>query len=188
MTTANLPQETLDDLQQELDLILELLISEESRDRTLAEEMFTEHLFPRLENKIDGYIKAIKYRESLAKFQQSEAERISKLAIANNNAIKWLKSKLQDLMEGRVEQLGDRGRILEGKLSKVSLCGNGGKPPVWINPELSEADYPEEFLEFVPRLNKTALVDAVTETGELRDSTGKLIAKALPKGKHLRIS
>lgn len=180
-------KETLTDLDQELELLAEYLTSEDASDRTIAEEIFS-NLLPRLDSKIDAYVKTIKWREFLAAYQAQEAERLSKLTQFNQSAIKWLKARLQDFMERRVEQLGEAGRKLEGKLSKVSLCSNGGKPPVWVNPELAEADFPTEFLEYVPRLNRLALVDATIAAGELRDARGTLIAKVMPKGKHLRLS
>ncbi|WP_013334865.1 siphovirus Gp157 family protein [Gloeothece verrucosa] len=183
-----MPTETLAELDQELELLLEHLNSDDPESRAIAEEIFNKDFLPRLENKIDNYVKAIKAQEAIANYRQSEAERLNKLAQSSKNTVTWLKSKLQAFMENRVAELGDKGKKLEGKLSRISLCINGGKVPVWVNPELSEQDFPEEYLEYMPTLNKAALVDAAIEAGEIRDQTGRLVAKVMPRGQHLRIS
>ncbi|MGK7879894.1 MAG: siphovirus Gp157 family protein, partial [Crocosphaera sp.] len=128
--------ESLPQLEEELELIIAHGDSDTPEEREVAEEIFN-NFIPRLESKIDAYIKVIKWRESLIEYQESEAKRISDLAHTNKQTVQWLKSKLQAFMEQRVEQLGDRGKRLEGKLSIVSLCNNGGRPPIWINPELT---------------------------------------------------
>ncbi|ACK74068.1 hypothetical protein PCC7424_5499 (plasmid) [Gloeothece citriformis PCC 7424] len=182
--------ETLTKLDDELELLLTHLSSDNPEDRAIAEEIFNNDFLPRLEKKIDDYVKAIKYQEGLLNYRLSEIERIKKLAESSRNTITWLKCKLQAFMENRVLELGDKGKKLEGKLSKISLCTNGGKLPVWFNPELKEKDYPDQYLEYVPTLNKSALVDAVvnSQDGEIRDRTGRLVAKVMPRGEHLRIS
>jgi Siphovirus Gp157 len=175
--------ETLTDLDAELAIVLEY-----------PESAFGE-LLPRLEEKIDSYVRIIKYRESLAAFQKAEAKRCEELARSNEATVRWLKSKLQIFMENRAEEMGDlatpalrsRGKKLEGKLSKVSLCLNGGKPPIWVNPELTEGDFPAEFVEYIPRLDKNALAEAAIISGELRDGAGTLIARVMPRGTHLKI-
>ncbi|NQZ65581.1 siphovirus Gp157 family protein, partial [Crocosphaera sp.] len=113
--------ESLPQLEEELELILAHLDSDNPEEKQVAEDIFNE-LLPRLESKIDGYIKVIKWRESLIEYQENEAKRISDLAHTNKETVQWLKSKLQAFMEQRVEQLGDKGKRIEGKLSKVSLC------------------------------------------------------------------
>ncbi len=178
--------ESLPQLEEELELILAHLDSDNPEEREVAEDIFNEFL-PRLESKIDGYIKVIKWRESLIEHQEKEAKRISDLANSNKQTVQWLKSKLQDFMEQRVEQLGDKGKRLEGKLSKVSLCNNGGRPPIWINPELKTEDYPEEYKEIRIHIDRNKLAEEAINYDEVRDEQGTLIAKVMPRGKHLRI-
>ncbi len=185
---ATPPSESLPQLEEELTLILQYLDSENPSERQVAEETFQDFL-PRLESKIDAYIEVIKWREALAEYQESEAKRINALAHSNQQTVNWLKHKLQVFMETRVEQLGDKGKKLEGKLSKVSLCHNGGKPPIWINPELTKPeDFPPEYVEYRWYLDKTKLADEAIDYGEVRSSNGTLLAKVLPRGKHIRIS
>ncbi|MEM8777567.1 MAG: hypothetical protein AAGF26_01585 [Cyanobacteria bacterium P01_G01_bin.49] len=78
MTQAQF-RESLPQLEEELELILYYLESENPEERQIAEETLADFL-PRLETKIDGYIKAIKWRENLAKFQLEEAKRCQSLA------------------------------------------------------------------------------------------------------------
>ena len=107
-------------LEDELELIIAHLDSDTPEEREVAEEIFNEFL-PRLESKIDAYIKVIKWRESLIEYQENEARRCEALAYQNKQTVQWLKSKLKAFMEQRVEQLGDKGKRLEGKLSTLFL-------------------------------------------------------------------
>ncbi|MEL4898367.1 siphovirus Gp157 family protein [Crocosphaera sp. Alani8] len=178
--------ESLPQLEEELELILAYLDSDNPEEKQVAEDIFNE-LLPRLESKIDGYIKVIKWRESLIEYQENEAKRISDLAHTNKETVQWLKSKLQAFMEQRVEQLGDKGKRIEGKLSKVSLCNNGGRPPIWINQELKAEDYPQEYKETRVHIDRNKIAEDAINYDELRDEKGTLIAKVMPRGKHLRI-
>ena len=178
--------ESLPQLEEELQLIIAHIDSDTPEEREVAEEIFNEFL-PRLESKIDAYIKVIKWRESLIEYQENEARRCEALAYQNKQTVQWLKSKLKAFMEQRVEQLGDKGKRLEGKLSKVSLCNNGGRPPIWINPELTLEDYPEEYKEIRFHIDRNKIAEDAINYDEVRDDNGKLIAKVMPRGKHLRI-
>lgn len=178
--------ESLPQLEEELELILAYLDSDNPEEREIAEETFQTFL-PRLESKIDSYIQVIKWRESLIDYQENEARRCEALANSNKQTVHWLKSKLQAFMEERVEQLGTRGKRLEGKLSKVSLCNNGGRPPIWINPELLPKDYPEEYQEIRVHINRNKIAEDAINYDEIRDKQGTLVAKVMPRGQHLRI-
>ncbi len=191
MTTTPIQpvRETLDELEQQLELITQYLGSDSPEDKAAAEAVFDE-LEPKIEKKIDGYVGRINCLKANRDFRQSEAKRIASLAKHDAAAIAWLTDKLLGFMERRVEQLGERGRKLEGKLSKVSLCNNGGKPQVWINPELKAEEFPPSYMKLVPTLDTEKLrEDAIaSNTGEIHDNNGRLIAKLMPRGKHLRFS
>ncbi len=178
--------ESLPQMEEELELILAHLDSDNPEERQIAEEIFNEFL-PRLESKIDGYIKVIKWRESLIEYQENEAKRIKDLANSNKQTVEWLKNKLQTFMEQRVKQLGDKGKRLEGTLSKVSICNNGGRPPIWINPKLRPENYPEDYQEIKVDINRNKIAEDAITYDEVRDEQGTLIAKVMPRGKHLRI-
>jgi Siphovirus Gp157 len=181
-------RETLDELECQLDLIVEHLESDSPEDRTAAEQVF-ETLVPQLERKIDSYVALLERKKATRDYRRAESQRIARLAAADERAAQWLTLKLQRFMERRVEQLGERGAKLEGAFCKISLCTNGGKPPVYINEELSPEQFPAEFVESVPALKIDALKEAAlsSATGEVRDERGRLLAKAMPRGQHLRV-
>ena len=54
--------ESLPQLEEELELIIAHVDSDTPEEREVAEEIFNEFI-PRLESKIDAYIKVIKWRE-----------------------------------------------------------------------------------------------------------------------------
>jgi hypothetical protein len=188
-TSVKLHQETLDDLESELDLILEHLDSDDLETIALASSIFEQDLLPRLEKKIDGYVSAINRKKASSDYRKGEAKRINALAKADDNTITWLRERLQSFMEQRVIQLGEKGKTLEGKLCQVSLVNNGGKPPIWINEELPVSEFPGEYVVQIPTLDREKLLEAVTNSanGELLDDRGNLLAKVLPRGQHLRI-
>lgn len=181
--------ETLDELGEQLELLSQYLESENPEDKAMAEEIY-QQLEPKLEKKIDGYVAYINRLKANREFRQLEAKRISSLAKNDEARITWLTEKLLGFMEQRIEQLGEqRGRKLEGLLCKVSLCQNGGQPQVWINSELAVQDFPAEYVLQLPQLNTQKLKEDVlaTESGELCDEQGRMIAKVLPRGKHIRL-
>jgi len=188
-TTSPQVNQTFDQLDEELQLLLEHLSSDDEEIRDLAEEIFSE-LIPQLEKKIDGYVAIIQKKKAHRDYRKTEAQRISKLAASDENVIDWLTEKLLGFMERRVEVLGEKGKKLEGMFSKISLCANGGKPSVWINRDLPTLDFPEEYVEFIPTLNTQKLAeDAIASPeGEILDEKGQLLAKVMPKGRHIRIS
>ncbi len=182
-------KETLKDLDQELELLLEYLESEDPKDKAVAEEIFQQSLLPRLEKKIDGYVAVINQRKALREYRINEAKRIQALAKKDDSVISWLTEKLQQFLELRVKQLGEKGKKLEGKLCRISLANNGGQLPVWINQQLAVGKFPVEFVISKPILDTEKLKEAAmnSETGEVMDAQGKLLAKVMPRGKHVRI-
>lgn len=186
--SRQIPSETLNELDSELELILEHLSSENPSDRTLAEEIFNRDFLPRLEKKIDSYVARIQHLKGQRDYRLSEAKRIEALAKSDDAKINWLTEKLLNFMENRVDKLTEKGKKLEGKLCKISLCHNGGKPSIWINPKLDVLDFPDDYLVEIPSLNLDKLKEEALEKGEIFDNQGQLLAKVMPKGKHLRIS
>ncbi|MGH2414188.1 MAG: siphovirus Gp157 family protein, partial [Microcystaceae cyanobacterium] len=156
-------------------------------DKALAQEIF-DHFLPRLEKKIDAYANAIRRLKARRDFRRVEAKRLTALANSDEASLNWLTDKLVNFMERRVEQLGERGKKLEGLYCRISLCHNGGQPSVWINPSLDVTDFPPDYIVQIPTVNSDKLKADVLAKGELKDSTGKLLAKVLPKGKHVRLT
>lgn len=180
--------ETLDNLDRELELILQYLESDTPEEREIAEEVFQDFL-PRLEKKIDSYVNAIGRIKARRDFRQAEANRIAALAKSDDQTITWLTQKLQNFMENRAAELSEKqGNKLEGLYCRISLCNNGGKPPIWVNPDLDLSDFPSDYIVPIPTLNTDKLKEDVLMQGEIKDSQGRLIAKVLSRGRHIRIS
>jgi hypothetical protein len=188
LTSPHLPKETLTDLDLELDTLLSHLTSEEEGERTIAEELFERDLLPRLEKKIDGYVARIQRLKAQRDFRLSEAKRLEALAQSDDAQIQWLTEKLLTFMQNRVDSLGDKGKRLEGKLCQVCLCRNGGKEPIWINSQLGVLDFPDDYIVEIPTLNTEKLKEEVLSKGEIFDRQGRLLAKVMPRGHHVRIS
>ena len=179
--------QTLDQIDRTLENILDLLESEEPQDNVLAEQLYLK-LEPQLEQKLDNYVGLIRFLENRRNFRLTEAERIKALAKQDNDRIKWLKGKLQSFMERREEELGRKGKKLEGKFCKVSLANNGGKPPVWIDERLNIDRLAEKYIYSAPQVDKNLLKEDAHKEGQIFDKKGQLIAQVMPKGKHLRFS
>jgi hypothetical protein len=145
-----------------------------------------EQFLPRLEEKLDSYVFAIQNLQAKLDYHQRVADSLARTIKSENRAIAWLKSKLQDFMQLRVERLGVRGKRLEGKITKVTLCLNGGAPPLWHDPNLDIEDFPEEAIDYVPTLNKTRLRSLVEQSGGELVVGGRAIARIDPRGSHLR--
>ncbi|MGB5593666.1 MAG: hypothetical protein WBM62_06495 [Crocosphaera sp.] len=78
--------ESLPQLEEELELIIAYLDSDNPEERVVGEEIFN-NFIPRLESKIDAYIKVIKWRESLIEYQENEARRCEALAYTNKQIV-----------------------------------------------------------------------------------------------------
>ncbi len=179
--------QTLNDMDRSLEIILDLRASDDDLDLAKAEKLYSD-LLPFLEQKIDNYVGFILKLENRKNFRLQEAKRITALAKQDESLINWLKEKLLNFMQRRVEQLGDKGKKLEGKLCKISLANNGGKQPIWINDRISIDCLPEKYIQTQTIVDTNLLKEDALANGEIKDDRGQLIAKVMPKGKHLRIS
>ena len=187
VTYPQIKRETLNELDSELELILEYLSSEDPSERSLAEEIFNQDLLPRLYQKIDSYVARIQHLKAQRDYRRIEAKRIEALAKSDEAQIQWLTEKLLNFMENRVDELGEKGKKLSGKLCKVSLCNNGGALQIWVNPNLDVLDFPIDYVVTIPTLNVTKIKEETLLKGEIFDNQKRLLAKVMPRGKHIRI-
>ncbi len=105
-------------------------------------------------------------------------------------------NKLVGFLERREKQLGKKGKKLEGRFCKISLCNNGGKQPIWIQENLAVDRCPPIYVKKVLILDLEQLKEDAINYGEVLDdpagihfaTRGEIIAKVMPRGKHLRIS
>lgn len=179
-------QQNLDELAKEFDTLVEAL---ETDDPTLREQaaQLMEQIVPQLSSKIDGYVAIIGRKRASADIRQNEAKRLSQLAAADTASADWLTEKLKLFLEQRVELLGDKGKRLEGLYCQISLATNGGKEPVWIDPNIHPDDLPQQFVRTLKEVDTEALRCEVRSSGEMRDRTGRVIARIVERGRHVRI-
>ena len=183
--------ETLSQLDDQLSLVLHHLDSDDEDDREVAEALLAD-LLPQLDKKIDSYMGVMTHYADKISNIDREITRLQARKASEQNKQDYLKSVLQNWMELRMNELGDRGKKVEGNLYKVSLVNNGGKLPLKVNEDFDIADIPEDF-----KMTKTSIslnmekireyLDASSEK-QLTSPNGSIIATLLPRGKHLRIS
>jgi Siphovirus Gp157 len=181
--------QTLSELGEELDSIFNYLESDNPEDIAIAEQLLDD-LMPQLASKVDSYIGLINhYRDSIDNISQEES-RLGTRKQVQQNKLDQLKSRLQEQIELRAEQLGDRGKKLEGYLHKVSLVNNGGKLPLEVNKEIDINEIPSEFISIVTKIDPEKVREYLESQSANRVITksGLIIASLLPRGKHLRIS
>jgi len=191
MTTATSQvktHETLNELEEQLALLEDYFFSEEESEKALAEQLISE-LLPRIEAKIDSFIYLIHQREASGKFRKAEAQRIQKLASSDFHFVNWAKEKLLNFLQRRVEMLGEKGKSIEGKVSKVTLCKNGGKIGVWTNSELTVNELPSEYVEYVPQINWEKLKEDARSSPDkqILNADGKVVASVNSQGYHVRL-
>lgn len=183
--------ETLAQLDDQLSLVLHHLDSDDEDDREVANALLVD-LLPQLDKKIDSYMGVITHYSDKISNIDREIARLQARKTSEQSKQDYLKSILQNWMEHRMTELGDRGKKVEGNLYKVSLVNNGGKLPVKINEDLDINDLPEEL-----KVTKTSInlnMEKIREYLEansdkqLTSENGVVIATLLPRGKHLRIS
>ncbi len=178
---------TLHELETQLEEILEALESDDPAINEKAEESLSQIILE-IENKLDGYVAVINRLKNKRDFRRAEAKRINALAEQDNNKVKWLTSKLVNFLERREEQLGDKGKKLEGRFCKVSLCNNGGKQPIWIKENLAVDRCPPTYIKKIKIIDLEKVKEDAINYGEVLDDRDQVIAKILPRGKHIRIS
>jgi hypothetical protein len=130
--------------------------------------------------KVESYCHVIKRIERLQKDREEEAKRIKNLAEIDANKVKGLKSSLALYM-------GRSGRPkIETGLFKLSLCLNGGKVPLILEPEIAAEPtlLPCAFQRVVVTPDNEALRRAL-EDG---DAEAAKCATLGERGKHVRIS
>lgn len=91
-----------------------------------------------LETKLDGYAALITERTAKAKARREEAERMTKLARADENLAARLKERLQFFFEEHGIEKRETARF------KISLAQNGGKLPLIID-DVSPDSLPDYY-------------------------------------------
>ena len=183
--------ETLAQLDDELVTLLQYLDSEAIEDRRVAEELLAE-LLPQLDKKIDSYMGVVShYGDKIANIDREIIRLQTRKAIEQGKQ-DYLKNRLQAWLELRSDELGNKGKKVEGNLYKVSLVANGGKLSLELNKEIEISQIPSAFTTTteITKLDTDKLREFMTanDVNTITTNSGQIIASLLPRGKHLRIS
>ena len=79
---------------------------------------------------------------------------------------------------------------IKGKAATIKVVKNGGKQPLWINPEIDDKDFPAELVTIatVYKVDKDLLRQQLAASGEDNLTIGgETVACFKPRGTHLRI-
>jgi Siphovirus Gp157 len=189
---------SLIDLELERDLLVEQIME-------LTESLVTEEIAPTADP-IDGNAELL-----LAKFEKLEtaiADKVDAIAAviaAQKGTIDYLKlrrdhfdraiavkTKALERFESYLKNTvaaRPNGRI-QGKTATISVVKNGGKQPLWIDPDFDEKKLPAEVITIVTtyKVDTEALRQKLAAIGE--DSliiNGNIVAALQSRGTHLRI-
>jgi hypothetical protein len=179
---------TLNELSEQLELATAILESDPTPDSQRLAQGIVDEIIPQIESKIDGYLGVIKTKLELVETRKQRAKSIMELATSAEKTANWLKQNLQRFLEGRVAQLGEKGKRLEGIESAVTLCKAGGKVPVQLPADLLPDDVPEQFRKVIVDIDTEALKEACrnSPTGTLSHNN-KVIAEVKERSNYLRI-
>jgi len=164
------------DIQSLMEQMADIDIEEQSDLEPLLEELKT-----MMEKKVDGYLHMIRTFEAKAEIQRKEAERILKLASESQGKADWLKKTLKTHMEHT------QTKRLEGNYGKASLCKNGGKSPIWLNPEIQPEDLPSSLTYISTYVDNKAIRQLTEDNDGTLEINGIIVAKLLERGSHLRL-
>jgi Siphovirus Gp157 len=127
------------------------------------------------DTKADNYARFITEKDTRAAALKAEAARITALAKAEENKAKSAKSVLHHFMtvKGMTKW--------ETSFHKFSVCANGGKPPIILDPDIT----PEDLDDVYQKVTVTVHMEAVREA--IESGIEVPFAKLGDRGTHLRI-
>lgn len=132
-----------------------------------------------LKKKIDGYAEIIRRFETMSAEANEEANRLKKLAAIRDNAAARLKEGLRLFME--------RHSIhrIDTELHRFTLCANGGKEPVQVDPEYLDcpANLPAKYQKVITTIKP----NLETIRADIENGVPVAFARIGPRGNHLRI-
>lgn len=131
-------------------------------------------------DRMDAYACVIRNAEAEAEVFGRERDAFAEKASAAANRAKRLKARLLDYLQARDL------KELRGHLWRAAVTPNGGKAPVEVL--LPPEQLPPELARTVVQPDLELIRTAADHAGgEVRLSDGRLVARLLPRGSHLRI-
>lgn len=182
---------TLPELEAEFDALMSIELDPDDEESLKEFEKVFKDLESKLTPKIDGYLSIIRSKYNNAGLCRQESKRLSDMAWSVERQAETMKEFLFRFMERHHDRTG-KHRI-NGLYHKVWIQENSTAPKPWIDPELTINDLDEEYIIPEHTITVPAQIDFekissdAEEFGMVRSLSGKIIAKRLPRGKHLRI-
>ncbi|WP_373539011.1 siphovirus Gp157 family protein [Chamaesiphon sp.] len=136
-------------------------------------------------SKVDAIAGVFAAKQAEINYLVERREHFDKLAKSRQNAIDRLKAYVKLALERQ------GATSIAGKEASLRLVKNGGKPPVWVNPDIKPQDFPLDVVN--ERITFSVSTESVrsklAEAGmdELIGEDGRILAKLQERGTHLRI-
>jgi hypothetical protein len=127
--------------------------------------------------KLDNTAALVRDREMWLSGIEAEIERLQELRRVERGRIDWLKRNIMLAMSVR------GATKLNTKRGRISICANGGKAPIAIDPNIDPASLPEKFQRITIEADTIAIRSAI----EAGDPDVAPIAQLRERGQHLRI-
>jgi hypothetical protein len=180
---------TLIELEQIRDALVEQILSgleteTESEGLTAIElEELLSQLESKIANKVDAIAAVVTAKNAEIAYLKERRDYFDKLIKTRQNALDRFKDYLKSILERRANS------TIIGKETKLRLVKNGGKQPVWINPDLAIQNLPPELVkvETSYAIDSDIIREKLAESDGELTLDGQLIAKLEERGTHLRI-
>jgi uncharacterized protein YoxC len=143
-----------------------------------------EELETAIADKVDAIAAVIAAQKGAIDYLKSRRDHFDRASDVKTKALERFESYLKNLVAAR-----PNGSI-KGKTATISVVKNGGKQPLWVDPDFDEKKLPAEVITIVTtyKVDKEALRQKLAAIGE--DSltiNGNIVATLQPRGTHLRI-
>jgi Siphovirus Gp157 len=143
-----------------------------------------EELEAAIADKVDAIAAVIAAQKGEIDYLKSRRDHFNAAIEVKTKALEKFENYLKDTIAAR-----PNGSI-KGKTATIKVVKNGGKQPLWINPEIDEKDFPAELVTIatVYKVDKDLLRQQLAASGEDNLTIGgETVACFKPRGTHLRI-
>lgn len=127
-----------------LDALLDSVEDDDPEGQRAILEGYMSTLEDDLQHKLDNYAAFITELEARAAARKAEAERVLHRSKVDANKAERLKAVLKWFFQTHEMTKYETARY------RVSLCANGGKLPLLLNPDLLTEEYLNEIVSYVP--------------------------------------
>jgi Siphovirus Gp157 len=174
---------SLMELEQDRDSLVERIMQMIESDDPTDTLQALDELERQISTKADSIAAVHASQKGQIDYLKSRIKHYENLLKIRENALDRFEKYIRDILERKDVP------VINGKVSKLTLVKNGGKPPLWINENIPIESYPSELLtaKTTLTLNKEAVRDSLDQSGSLwiKDD---LAAQEQPRTFRLKIS